>query len=83
MSAYVSVSKDPQYSEVDKTLLGRIGISAVYFYHRLLLWSKVFHYILVWFGTENLSFKITKRIWSNPSNQKFSKNHFSHDRHEP
>uniref|UniRef100_A0A8L2QH74 Protein TOPAZ1 n=1 Tax=Rattus norvegicus TaxID=10116 RepID=A0A8L2QH74_RAT len=35
-----TVSKDPQYSEVDKTLLGRIGISAVYFYHRLLLWSK-------------------------------------------
>ncbi|GAB1294850.1 Protein TOPAZ1 [Apodemus speciosus] len=35
-----TVSKDPQYSEVDKTLLGRIGISAVYFYHRLLLWTK-------------------------------------------
>nr|XP_021510157.1 testis- and ovary-specific PAZ domain-containing protein 1 [Meriones unguiculatus] len=35
-----TVSKDPQYSEVDKTLLGRIGISAAYFYHRLLLWSK-------------------------------------------
>ncbi|XP_028623253.1 protein TOPAZ1 [Grammomys surdaster] len=35
-----TVSKDPQYSEVDKTLLGRIGISAVYFYHRLLLWPK-------------------------------------------
>uniref|UniRef100_A0A8C6N0J4 Protein TOPAZ1 n=1 Tax=Mus spicilegus TaxID=10103 RepID=A0A8C6N0J4_MUSSI len=35
-----TVSKDPQYSEVDKTLLGRIGISAVYFYHRLLLWAK-------------------------------------------
>ncbi|XP_041910738.1 protein TOPAZ1 isoform X2 [Arvicola amphibius] len=35
-----TVSKDPQFSEVDKTLLGRIGISAVYFYHRLLLWSK-------------------------------------------
>ncbi|XP_050996235.1 protein TOPAZ1 [Acomys russatus] len=35
-----TVSKDPQYSEVDKTLLGRLGISAMYFYHRLLLWSK-------------------------------------------
>ncbi|CAO2633086.1 Protein TOPAZ1 [Lemmus lemmus] len=35
-----TVSKDPQFSEVDKTLLGRIGISAVYFYHRLLLWAK-------------------------------------------
>ncbi|XP_040595692.1 protein TOPAZ1 isoform X2 [Mesocricetus auratus] len=35
-----TVSKDPQFSEVDKTLLGRIGISAMYFYHRLMLWSK-------------------------------------------
>ncbi|CAH6777590.1 protein TOPAZ1 [Phodopus roborovskii] len=35
-----TVSKDPQFSEVDKTLLGRIGINAVYFYHRLMLWSK-------------------------------------------
>ncbi|XP_008847709.1 protein TOPAZ1 [Nannospalax galili] len=35
-----TVSKDPQYSEVDKTLLGRIGISAMYFYHKLLQWSK-------------------------------------------
>ncbi|ELK10131.1 hypothetical protein PAL_GLEAN10007787 [Pteropus alecto] len=32
--------KDPQNSEVDKTLLGRIGISAMYFYHKLLQWSK-------------------------------------------
>ena len=39
----VSVSKDLQNSEVDKTLLGRIGISAVYFYHKLLQWSKVLH----------------------------------------
>lgn len=39
----VSVSKDPQNSEVDKTLLGRIGISAMYFYHKLLQWSKVLH----------------------------------------
>uniref|UniRef100_A0A8C2M451 Protein TOPAZ1 n=1 Tax=Cricetulus griseus TaxID=10029 RepID=A0A8C2M451_CRIGR len=35
-----TVSKDPQFSEVDKTLLGRIGINAMYFYHRLMLWSK-------------------------------------------
>ncbi|XP_057560300.1 protein TOPAZ1 [Hippopotamus amphibius kiboko] len=35
-----AVSKDPQNSEVDKTLLGRIGISAMYFYHKLLQWSK-------------------------------------------
>ncbi|EPQ17935.1 hypothetical protein D623_10014211 [Myotis brandtii] len=35
-----TVSKDPQNSEVDKTLLGRIGISAIYFYHKLLQWSK-------------------------------------------
>uniref|UniRef100_G1SWC3 Protein TOPAZ1 n=1 Tax=Oryctolagus cuniculus TaxID=9986 RepID=G1SWC3_RABIT len=35
-----TVSKDPQNSEVDKTLLGRIGISAMYFYHRVLQWSK-------------------------------------------
>ncbi|XP_070348894.1 protein TOPAZ1 isoform X6 [Equus asinus] len=35
-----TVSKDPQNSEVDKTLLGRIGISAMYFYHKLLQWSK-------------------------------------------
>ncbi|XP_036886397.1 protein TOPAZ1 [Sturnira hondurensis] len=35
-----TVSRDPQNSEVDKTLLGRIGISAMYFYHRLLQWSK-------------------------------------------
>ncbi|KAJ8784123.1 hypothetical protein J1605_008623 [Eschrichtius robustus] len=38
-----TVSKDPQNSEVDKTLLGRIGISAMYFYHKLLQWSKVLH----------------------------------------
>ncbi|KAB1264051.1 Protein TOPAZ1, partial [Camelus dromedarius] len=36
----VSVSKDPQNNEADKTLLGRIGISAMYFYHKLLQWSK-------------------------------------------
>ncbi|KAM8982642.1 protein TOPAZ1 isoform 2-T2 [Sarcophilus harrisii] len=35
-----AVCKDPQNSEIDKTLLGRIGISAVYFYHKLLQWSK-------------------------------------------
>ncbi|KAM8758833.1 protein TOPAZ1 [Rhynchonycteris naso] len=35
-----TVSRDPQKSEVDKTLLGRIGISAMYFYHKLLQWSK-------------------------------------------
>ncbi|XP_055269266.1 protein TOPAZ1 [Moschus berezovskii] len=35
-----AVSKDPQNSEVDKTLLGRIGISAMYFYHKLLQWAK-------------------------------------------
>ncbi|TKC49494.1 hypothetical protein EI555_010963, partial [Monodon monoceros] len=35
-----TISKDPQNSEVDKTLLGRIGISAMYFYHKLLQWSK-------------------------------------------
>ncbi|KAL2803976.1 protein TOPAZ1 [Daubentonia madagascariensis] len=35
-----TVSKDPQNSEVDKSLLGRIGISAMYFYHKLLQWSK-------------------------------------------
>ncbi|XP_072507192.1 protein TOPAZ1 isoform X2 [Notamacropus eugenii] len=35
-----AVSKDPQNSEMDKTLLGRIGISAIYFYHKLLQWSK-------------------------------------------
>ncbi|XP_006893117.1 PREDICTED: testis- and ovary-specific PAZ domain-containing protein 1 [Elephantulus edwardii] len=35
-----TVSKDPQNSEVDKTLLGRIGINAIYFYHKLLQWSK-------------------------------------------
>ncbi|GAB5576993.1 protein TOPAZ1 isoform X2 [Prionailurus iriomotensis] len=35
-----TVSKDPQNSEVDKTLLGRIGISAMYFYHKLLQWAK-------------------------------------------
>nr|KAF6335921.1 testis and ovary specific PAZ domain containing 1 [Pipistrellus kuhlii] len=35
-----TVSKDPQNSEVDKTLLGRIGISAIYFYHKLLQWAK-------------------------------------------
>ncbi|XP_004676318.1 PREDICTED: testis- and ovary-specific PAZ domain-containing protein 1 [Condylura cristata] len=34
------VSKDPQNQEADKTLLGRIGISAMYFYHKLLQWSK-------------------------------------------
>ncbi|XP_043824954.1 protein TOPAZ1, partial [Dromiciops gliroides] len=35
-----AVIKDPQNSEIDKTLLGRIGISAIYFYHKLLQWSK-------------------------------------------
>ncbi|XP_021113011.1 testis- and ovary-specific PAZ domain-containing protein 1 isoform X1 [Heterocephalus glaber] len=35
-----TVNEDPQNSEVDKTLLGRIGISAIYFYHKLLQWSK-------------------------------------------
>uniref|UniRef100_A0A671F4E1 Protein TOPAZ1 n=1 Tax=Rhinolophus ferrumequinum TaxID=59479 RepID=A0A671F4E1_RHIFE len=35
-----TVSKDPQNSEIDKTLLGRIGINAMYFYHKLLQWSK-------------------------------------------
>ncbi|XP_072796888.1 protein TOPAZ1 isoform X1 [Vicugna pacos] len=35
-----TVSKDPQNNEADKTLLGRIGISAMYFYHKLLQWSK-------------------------------------------
>ncbi|XP_004614659.2 protein TOPAZ1 [Sorex araneus] len=35
-----AVSKDPQHSEVDKTLLGRIGISALYFHHKVLQWSK-------------------------------------------
>ncbi|XP_056656376.1 protein TOPAZ1 isoform X2 [Monodelphis domestica] len=35
-----TVSKDPQNSEIDKTLLGRIGISVIYFYHKLLQWSK-------------------------------------------
>ncbi|XP_058534833.1 protein TOPAZ1 isoform X2 [Ochotona princeps] len=35
-----TVIKDPQNSEIDKTLLGRIGISAMYFYHRMLQWSK-------------------------------------------
>ncbi|XP_013368971.1 PREDICTED: testis- and ovary-specific PAZ domain-containing protein 1 isoform X2 [Chinchilla lanigera] len=35
-----TVVKDPQNSDVDKTLLGRIGISAMYFYHKLLQWSK-------------------------------------------
>ncbi|XP_055985701.1 protein TOPAZ1 [Sorex fumeus] len=35
-----AVSKDPQHSEVDKTLLGRIGISAIYFHHKVLQWSK-------------------------------------------
>ncbi|XP_037704513.1 protein TOPAZ1 isoform X2 [Choloepus didactylus] len=35
-----TVGKDPQNSEVDKTLLGRIGINAMYFYHKLLQWSK-------------------------------------------
>ncbi|KAM6169264.1 LOW QUALITY PROTEIN: protein TOPAZ1 [Rhynchocyon petersi] len=35
-----TVSKDPQNSEVDKILLGRIGINAMYFYHKLLQWSK-------------------------------------------
>ncbi|KAG8521503.1 Protein TOPAZ1, partial [Galemys pyrenaicus] len=34
------VSKDPQNREADKTLLGRIGISAMYFYHKLLQWPK-------------------------------------------
>uniref|UniRef100_A0A2K6F4I7 Protein TOPAZ1 n=1 Tax=Propithecus coquereli TaxID=379532 RepID=A0A2K6F4I7_PROCO len=35
-----AVSKDPQNSEVDKSLLGRIGINVIYFYHKLLQWSK-------------------------------------------
>nr|XP_015107567.2 protein TOPAZ1-like [Vicugna pacos] len=35
-----TVSKDPQNNEADKTLLGRIGINAMYFYHKLLQWSK-------------------------------------------
>ncbi|XP_031519284.1 protein TOPAZ1-like [Papio anubis] len=35
-----TVSKDPQNSKVDKGVLGRIGISAMYFYHKLLQWSK-------------------------------------------
>ncbi|XP_060060828.1 protein TOPAZ1 isoform X2 [Erinaceus europaeus] len=35
-----TVSRDPLNSEVDKTLLGRIGISAIYFYHKLLQWPK-------------------------------------------
>uniref|UniRef100_A0A8C5WAM8 Protein TOPAZ1 n=1 Tax=Microcebus murinus TaxID=30608 RepID=A0A8C5WAM8_MICMU len=35
-----AVSKDPQNSEVDKSLLGRIGINVMYFYHKLLQWSK-------------------------------------------
>nr|XP_031326994.1 protein TOPAZ1 [Camelus dromedarius] len=35
-----TVSKDPQNNEADETLLGRIGISAMYFYHKLLQWSK-------------------------------------------
>ncbi|KFO33284.1 hypothetical protein H920_05472 [Fukomys damarensis] len=36
-----TVSKDPQNTEVDKALLGSIGISAMYFYHRLSQWSKI------------------------------------------
>ncbi|XP_012885664.1 PREDICTED: testis- and ovary-specific PAZ domain-containing protein 1 [Dipodomys ordii] len=35
-----TVSKDPQHSEVDRTLLGRIGISTMHFYHHLLQWCK-------------------------------------------
>uniref|UniRef100_A0A8C9AM91 Protein TOPAZ1 n=1 Tax=Prolemur simus TaxID=1328070 RepID=A0A8C9AM91_PROSS len=35
-----AVSKDPQNSEVDKSLLGRIGINVMYFYHKLFQWSK-------------------------------------------
>uniref|UniRef100_A0A673TME7 Protein TOPAZ1 n=1 Tax=Suricata suricatta TaxID=37032 RepID=A0A673TME7_SURSU len=35
-----TVSKHPQNSEVDKTLLGRVGISAMYFYHKLSQWAK-------------------------------------------
>ncbi|XP_075411681.1 protein TOPAZ1 [Tenrec ecaudatus] len=35
-----AVSKDLQNSEVDRTLLGRIGISAMYCYHKLLQWLK-------------------------------------------
>ncbi|KAM5314455.1 protein TOPAZ1 [Glossophaga mutica] len=35
-----TVSKDPQNSAVDTTLLGRLGISAMYFYHKLLQWTK-------------------------------------------
>ncbi|KAK2090973.1 hypothetical protein P7K49_030257 [Saguinus oedipus] len=34
-------SKDPQNSKVDESVLGRIGISALFFYHKLLQWSKV------------------------------------------
>ncbi|XP_027624589.1 protein TOPAZ1 isoform X2 [Tupaia chinensis] len=35
-----TVSKDPHNSEVDRTLLGRIGISALYSCHRLSQWPK-------------------------------------------
>ncbi|XP_073088553.1 protein TOPAZ1 [Manis javanica] len=35
-----TVTKGPQNSEVDKAFLGRIGISVMYFYHKLLQWSK-------------------------------------------
>nr|F7DF15.1 RecName: Full=Protein TOPAZ1; AltName: Full=Testis- and ovary-specific PAZ domain-containing protein 1 [Callithrix jacchus] len=35
-----TVSKDPQNSKVDESVLGRIGISALFFYHKLLQWSK-------------------------------------------
>lgn len=48
MPTLFSVSKDPQNSEVDKTLLGRIGINAMYFYHKLLQWSKVLYSVFIW-----------------------------------
>ncbi|KAM5291967.1 protein TOPAZ1 [Ctenodactylus gundi] len=35
-----TVIRYPQKSEVDETLLGRIGISAIYAYHKLLQWAK-------------------------------------------
>ncbi|XP_049633632.1 protein TOPAZ1 [Suncus etruscus] len=35
-----TVTKDPQHSEIDKTLLGRIGINVMYFYHKLVQWFK-------------------------------------------
>ncbi|KAM4705124.1 protein TOPAZ1 [Rhinophrynus dorsalis] len=35
-----TVYKDPQLNEVDKNLLGRMGISVIYHYHRNQLWQK-------------------------------------------